>query len=252
VEACLRAGALILERYQGPRKPTSKGPRNPVTNADIDAEEAVLGILRREYPQFGVQAEESGAIASQSDFRWLVDPLDGTRNYVSGIPHFCTAIALVRAQEVVLAVTYDPLRREFYHAVRGEGAFLNGGPISVSGKGAISRCLIGFDMGYSNEEARRALDLVQALWPGMQSIRIMGSSALGLAYAACGRIDLYFHHRLSPWDVAGGLLLVHEARGLAVDRHGRPATPDSESVIASSPRLISRFLKATEGLAWRR
>ena len=196
-------------------------------------------------------------------------------NYASGIPHFAVVVALAWNGEVVLGVTYDPVRGEVFTAEKGVGAYLNDVPISVSSKEEIPECLLGFDMGYVNEKAVMALDMVKSLWPGMQSIRIMGSSALGLAYAACGRVDIYFHHHLAPWDIASGLLLVSEAGGTAVDRHGNPATlfstdiggvvskqdessSDSldisgqKSVIASSPHLVGRFLAATEGLEWRR
>ena len=115
----------------------------------------------------------------------------------------------------------------------------------------MSQVLLGFDLGYADEQAALALDMVRALWPRIVSARLMGSAALGLAYAAAGRVDLYFHHSLSPWDMAAGLLLVREAGGLVVARQGQPAGLHSPSVIASSPELIDRFLQATEGLPWR-
>ena len=106
-------------------------------------------------------------------------------------------------------------------------------------------------MGYSDKAAAEALELIRGLWPGMQTIRVMGSAALGLAYTACGRIDLYFHHHLSPWDLASGILLVSEAGGSVVNKDGDAATTKFQSAIASNPRLVDRFLKATEGMTWR-
>ena len=111
---------------------------------------------------------------------------------------------------------------------------------------------MGMDMGSTDEHALSALEVVRTLWKGTQGVRLMGSSALGLAYAACGRVDLYFHRRLAPWDLASGLLLISEAGGKVVDRLGAPATLESDSVIASSPVLVDTFLGATGGLEWRK
>ena len=241
-----------MGRFHTPKEVSFKGPGNPVTDVDVLAEKAVLRRLKDEYPDFGIISEESEPVATDSGYTWVVDPLDGTRNYASGIPHFAVVVALAWHGEVVVGVTYDPVRDELFTAEKGKGAYLDGAPISVSARDEIPQCLLGFDLGYADEKALRALDMVRALWPGMQSMRLMGSSALGLAYAACGRVDIYFHHHLAPWDIASGLLLGSEAGGGTLDRHGNPAALDSESVISSSPLLLERFLAATEGLEWRK
>ena len=252
IEAARRSGDIILDRFHTQKEISFKGRANVVTDVDVLAEKAALQLLRDEYPDFGILSEESDPIVTGSSYTWVLDPLDGTRNYASGIPHVSVVVALAQNGEVIVGVTYDPLRKEVFTAEKGNGAYLNDMPISVSSREEIPDCLLGFDMGYVDEKAVLALDMVKSLWPGMQSIRVMGSGALGLAYAACGRVDIYFHHRLYPWDVASGLLLLSEAGGRVVDRHGNPATLESESVIASSPHLISRFLAATEGLDWRK
>jgi myo-inositol-1(or 4)-monophosphatase len=122
----------------------------------------------------------------------------------------------------------------------------------VSQHKELADCLLGVDMGYVDEKAVVALKLVQGLWGRFQGMRTMGSSALGLAYVAAGRLDLYIHHHLYPWDIASGLLLVAEAGGLVMDKHGDPATLESQSIIASSPLLVKEFLQVTEGSEWRR
>ena len=250
-DAAHRAGAVIVQRLHTPKEISFKGPSNPVTDVDLKAERAALQLLQYEYPDFGILSEESEPIPTKSGYTWVIDPLDGTRNYVHGLPHVAVVVALALNGAILVGVTYDPIRGEVFSAEAGKGAFLNDAPIRVSAKDEISECLLGFDMGYADQSAGRALDMVRSLWPGLQSIRTMGSSALGLAYAACGRLDIYFHHHLSPWDVASGLLLVSEAGGRTVDRHGNPASLENASVIASSSHLISRFLAATEGLDWR-
>ncbi len=250
-EAARGAGEVILDRFHSEKDISFKGRANVVTDVDLLAEKAALQVLRDEYPDFGILSEESEPVRTSSSYTWVVDPLDGTRNYASGVPHVSVVVALERDGEVVLGVTYDPIREELFTAEKGEGAYLNGGRIYVSQRESLPECLLGFDMGYIGERAVTALDMIKALWPELQGIRIMGSGALGLAYAACGRMDIYFHHRLYPWDVASGLLLVREAGGLVVDRHGNEAKLESESVVASSLHLVNEFLTATEGLDWR-
>ena len=138
-----------------------------------------------------------------------------------------------------------------FHAKKGEGAFLNSDPISVSNKTDLPEALLGYDLGYVDADASKAIELILSLWPNIQGTRILGSAALGLAYAACGRLDLYFHHRLSPWDLASGILLNREANGIVTDKYSIQANLYSESIIASNGDLHSNFIKATDGLAWR-
>lgn len=251
LQAAYLAGPLLRERFLGPKEVTEKSRGNLVTDVDLLVEQQVLALLRAEFPAFRILSEESPAVESDSDYIWIVDPLDGTRNYASGVPHFAFNIALAKAEDVLLGLTYDPVREELFLAIKGRGATLNGRPLSVSRHTDILQCLLGFDMGYSDERARKALQLIQGLWPGMQSIRVLGSAALGLAYAAAGRLDLYFHHNIYPWDITPGLLLVREAGGQVVDRQGRPARVQTDGVIASSHLLLERFLQVTEGSPWR-
>lgn len=250
-EAAWSAGAIIRDKLRHTKKVTFKGRANIVTDVDIMAENAVLEILRGEYPTFSVLSEESEPIETKSEYRWIVDPLDGSRNYASQVPHVAVAIALTRSDHVVLGVIYDPIRDETFTAQYGFGACLNGIPIYVSSNSSMPECLVGFDMGYVDKKGSMALELVGDLWPGIQSIRVMGSGALGLAYAACGRLDIYFHHHLYPWDIAAGLLLVSEAGGCVVDRKGKSAKLQSRSVIASSLPLVESFLALTEETDWR-
>ena len=252
LDAALRAGDVIRDRFDTRKEVAFKGPSNPVTDVDLLAEKAAVEFLREEYPDFGVLSEESEPIVTASPYRWIIDPLDGTRNYVFGIPHVSVVVALAREKEVVIGVTYDPIRGDIFTAEKGNGAHLNATPISVSTKGNLNETLLGMDLGSTDQHALTALEVVRTLWGEVQGVRLMGSAALGLAYAACGKTDLYFHRRLAPWDLASGLLLVSEAGGKVVDRLGDPATLESNSVIASSPVLVDTFLGATEGLEWRK
>ncbi|MYC28570.1 MAG: inositol monophosphatase [Chloroflexi bacterium] len=251
MEAARKAGEIIRERFLTDKEVRFKGRADIVTDVDLAAEKVILELVRSEFPQFSVLSEESDPIETGSPFRWVIDPIDGTRNFAEGIPHFCVVVALARGSEMVAGVTYDPIKEETFSAELGKGAFLNGEPISVSSREQIPNCVLGFDLGYVDQKAATALDMIRELWPGFQTMRLMGSSALGMAYAAAGRIDLYFHHSLSPWDSASGLLLAREAGGNVVDRQGQNADLFTPSIIASSQQLIDRFMEATNGMEWR-
>ena len=251
LEATRTAGEIIRGGWDSDKQITFKGRADIVTDIDVAAEKAVLEILTGAFPDFGILAEESPPVAGASPYRWVVDPLDGTRNYAHSIPHFCTIVALAEGDDIIAGVVYDPVREETFTAARGQGAFLNGDRISVTETVELSRSLLSFDLGYVDEKAALAIDMLRSLWPGMYSVRMMGSAGLGVAYAASGRVDLFFHHSLSPWDIAAGLIITREAGGQIVDRQGNEAGLFSPSVICSSPSLISSFLAATAGLPWR-
>ena len=250
-ECARRAGKVLMERFTGDISISFKGRGNVVTDVDLECERVILELLAEEYPGFGILSEESEPVDTGSPYTWVIDPLDGTRNYSEGIAHFSVVVALAHERRPVAGVTYDPVRDHMFQAELGKGASLDGAPITISDKQELDRCLMGFDMGYVDQDAAKALDMVRSLWPGVEAIRIMGSGALGLAYAAAGQLDIYFHHRLFPWDVASGLLLVTEAGGTVVTRNGEPGSLDSPSVIATSQPLLEQFLAATEGVSWR-
>ena len=251
LEAARAAGKIIRDRFSSEHEVHFKGRSDIVTDVDLAAEKTILELLVAEFPEFSILAEESKPVDGKSPYKWVVDPLDGTRNYAHGIPHFCTIIALAKENHIVAGLTYDPIREEMFTAVEGQGAFLNNTRITASETTKLDRSLLCCDLGYVDKKAGFALDLVRSLWPGMYSVRFMGSSGLGLAYAAAGRVDLYFHHSLMPWDLAGGLVLAQEAGAKVVDRQGNAAALFTPSVIVSSPTLVDEFLRTTEGQPWR-
>ena len=229
----------------------SKGRGNIVTAVDLSVEQTSIAILSREYPDHRILSEETMADTSYQGWLWIVDPVDGTRNYASGIPNFSYNIALCYRSEPVLGLTYDPLRREEFFAVKGGGAYLNERPLQASLKESLQAAVVGVEMGYDDQLGKRLLALLHHLWPGMQSIRIIGSAALAFAYAAAGRFDLFIDPDLSPWDVAPGILLVQEAGGIVTDLSGAPATIYSKSYIAGGPQVHADFARLSATWAWR-
>ena len=251
--AARRAGELAVARFRTDIEISFKGRANVVTDVDLASERIILDHIREEYPDFGILSEESAPVVGTSPYTLVADPIDGTRNFAEGIPHFCVVVAIARGDEVVAGVTYDPVRDEMFAAQKGRGATLNGEPFHVSDRQDIGEAVLGFDLGYNFEQAGKLLQMASGMWPQTQAYRLMGSSALSIAYTACGRIDLYFHHSLSPWDIASGILLAQEAGAQVLDQRTlEPATLFSPGLILSNPTLVNQFLQLTEGAAWRR
>ncbi len=252
VVAARRAGTIILKGYSRAKQVSYKGRANPVTDTDIRAEETLLAILREQFPGHGILSEESGQAAEGPEYQWVVDPLDGTRNFAWGLPLFAVCVALARGEDVLLGVVYDPLRRELFCAAKGGGATLNGRPIHVSDRSTLESAIIATDAGYDDDKAKKALQLVADLWPGIQAPRFLGSAALGMSYVAAGRLDLYFHHSLKPWDLAAPYVIVEEAGGVITTREGKPASYRSGGVIVANPVLQKAFLERANGHPWQR
>jgi len=241
IEAAREAGKIFLAHFHSEKEIKHKGKSNLVTDADILSERLIVEFLEREYPACNILSEESNSTTPVTGYTWIVDPLDGTNNYVFGIPFFCTTIALVKDEDILLGVTYDPLREELFRAEKGQGAYLNDSAIHVSKEGSLQASLVGLDLGYSYEQGSELLDITSKLWGQVHCLRIMGSASLGLAYVACGRVNLYLHRFVYPWDIASGLLLVREAGGEVTDWEGKPAASQDEQIIASNRELHREF-----------
>ena len=244
------ASAVIRGGYGRASLAGVKGRGNVVTETDFEAERIVLATLREHFPGHAVLSEESQASTRSDDWMWVVDPLDGTKNFSQAIPHFAFNLALCFAGRPVLAVTSHPLLRDVFLAVESGGRALSGEPCAVSGAAALAGSVVAIDMGYDAQRGRYQLELARHLWPGMQSLRITGSAALGFAYVACGRWDFYAHSDLQPWDIAAGLLLVREAGGLVRDRDGKEATIYSREAVVANRNVYADFERRAGGLPW--
>ena len=241
--AVMAAAEVAVSRFGRPHKFESKSQGNLVTEADKLAEKTMIDIVRREYPQHDIVSEESEPSLCGSDYTWYFDPIDGTNNYHFGLPFFAITASLTKGDDILLGLVYDPLRRELFWAEKGKGAFLNDSPISVGQRIKLESSLLAFDLGYSVEHRQEVLRVAQSLWVDMHNLRVIGSAALGLAYVAAGRFDLYFHRFLFPWDMTADVLLINEAGGLVTDWEGRPAGVHTSQVIAANQTLHSEFLK---------
>jgi len=249
-----KAGRIIMAAFPGltgvQSEVSVKGRGNFVTETDVAAERATIEILRAEYPDHAVLAEEAGGSGGEKGWLWVVDPLDGTHNFSLGIPHFAFSIALCRDREPVLGLTFAPATGEEYLAQAGRGLTVRGKPAHASRKERVEDGMLGIGLGYDDLRARRVLELAMDLWP-MEGLRDMGSATLGLAYAASGRFDVFVHHSLYPWDVAAGIVLVREGGGVIVDRDGGPVTIDSAGAIAGAPKAVAELVERVKDRPWR-
>ncbi|MFA5398957.1 MAG: inositol monophosphatase family protein [Dehalococcoidia bacterium] len=236
-QAAAEAGKILRQRFGLHNATKVKGKRNLVTEADLLSEQTIIRIINAAFPQHGIMSEEAGSRREGSEYTWIIDPLDGTNNFHFGIPLFCVNIALARRGEVLLGVTFDPMRDETFRAVRGRGAYLNNKRIEVADVADLNDAAVGVDLGYDAERSNDLLETAMKLWPKIHCMRLIGSSSLGMAYVAGGRMSLYFHRSLYPWDSASGLLLVREAGGEVTNYTGRPATIHDREIIAANPRL---------------
>ncbi len=217
-----------------------KGPGNFVSTADLKAERILRQELSKARPDYSFLMEESGASAGKDgEHRWIVDPLDGTTNFLHGLPHFCISIALERAGDIVAGVVYDPIKDELFWGEKGIGSFLNDRRLRVSSRRQLSQALVatGTPYGQRSDGRPRYLRQLDSLMDQVGDIRRMGSAALDLAYVAAGRFDGYWEYGLSAWDIAAGLLLVREAGGYASEPSGEGDPLLSGDILAANDHL---------------
>jgi len=236
-QAVAEAGKILRQRFGRYNAIRVKGRRDLVTEADLLSEKTILQIITAAFPGHGIMSEEAGTRRAGNEYTWIIDPLDGTNNFHFGMPLFCVNIALARRGDVVLGITFDPIRNEIFRAVKGKGAYLNNSRIAVSDVVDLGDAAVGVDLGYDDGRSSELLNMAIGLWTKIHCMRLIGSSSLGMAYVACGRLSLYFHKSLYPWDSASGLLLIREAGGEVTDFTGRRATIKDREIIAANPRL---------------
>lgn len=223
-----------------------KGHNDFASEVDREAEAEVVETLLKAFPDHGVIGEETGQMGNaDSDFQWIVDPLDGTMNYLHGYPHFSVSIAVYEKNRPYQAVVYDPVRQELFTAGKGDGAYLDGKRIRVSGASRLSDALVGYAFPFKKgDDLTGSLNTLKILTENTSGVRREGSAALDLAYIAAGRLDGAWMTGLKPWDIAAGALLVREAGGLINDFQGGDTWMDSGCFIAGTPKVHHALLQA--------
>lgn len=245
VKAARRAGGIINRAAQNLDllHVSRKAHNDFVSEVDGAAEEAIIKVLLDAYPNHSILAEESGA-QGESEYQWIIDPLDGTTNFLHGFPHYSVSIALMHRNIPVQAVVYNPSGNELFTASRGQGAYLNDHRLRVSKRTHLGDCLIGTGFPFrefSHVDAYMAI--FRGIMPRVAGIRRPGSAALDLAYLAAGRYDGFWELGLSPWDIAAGCLLITEAGGLLGDLEGNATYMHSGNLLAGNPKIFAQLLQ---------
>ena len=247
VRAARRAGSVINRAALegGGFEVRAKQRNDFVTKVDHAAEAAIIETVRKAYPDHAVLAEESGATPGQAEYQWIIDPLDGTTNFIHGFPQYCVSIAIRHRGALAHGVIYDPTKNELFTASKGRGAFLNDRRIRVSKCARLGDALVG--TGFPFREVERIELYTRQLKTMMQTAAGVGrprAAALDLAYVACGRLDAFWEMGLSAWDMAAGALMILEAGGLVGDLRGDAGYLDSGEIACATPKVFSALLEA--------
>jgi myo-inositol-1(or 4)-monophosphatase len=241
------AGAEVLKHYFNSKAlkiSNKEGVNNLVTEADHAAEKAIMETIREQFPDHFILSEESGEMATASEYKWIIDPIDGTVNYAHGIPICCVSIGVEQNGKMILGTVYNPLINEFYFAERGKGATLNGETIIVSDKSTVmDSCLVtGFPYTYLDME-NGPLEVFARLIRKGVPVRRLGSAAMDLCWVAAGRFDGFYEHKLSAWDSAAGFLIVEEAGGKVSDFEGTYYSPYQPRIVATNGKIHDELIK---------
>jgi myo-inositol-1(or 4)-monophosphatase len=235
IHAARGAGELLRARMDSIQEVRHKGAVDIVTDVDVESEQQVIAALRAEFPTHVIVGEEGGERpGTDTRFRWVIDPLDGTTNYAHGFPFFCVSIGLEIDRELALGVAYSPCLDELFVAEAGGGATVNDGPIQVSETADLRQALLATGFPYERALFARALRSFEVVSLESQAVRRAGSAVLDLCYVACGRLDGYWEHHVKPWDVAAGALIVREAGGCVTNTDGSVFSIEGGQVLASN------------------
>ena len=248
VAAAQAGGEVILKAHRA-RVPgtltesSTKGMNDYVTEVDRAAEDRIISVIREIYPDHDFQAEETPQEEFRSDYRWIIDPLDGTTNFIHGYPMFAVSVGLAHKGRMKVGVVFDPLRGELFRAETGQGAWLNDVRIQVSQVRRLEEALLttGFPF-KAQQHLHKYLEIFKELFKASSGIRRAGAAALDLAYVAAGRADGFFEMMLSPWDMAAGAVLVTEAGGVVTDFTGGESYMDEGHIVAGHPALVEQIL----------
>ena len=246
VRAARVAGNIIAKGFENrdDLMTQSKGDNDYVTIIDKEAEAAIIEKIKQSYPDHSFVGEEGGIVEGDETYKWVIDPLDGTTNFIKGIPHFAVSIALLHKGRLDVAVIFDPIRGELFTAARGIGSQLNGFRIRASQARDLSNTVLATALPFKDKQSLPDyMTRLQSIFLKCGDVRRGGSAALDLAYVAAGRVDGYWERGIKPWDIAAGELLVREAGGLVTDFSGGNDPMHSGEIVAGSPKVVQALVK---------
>lgn len=243
-EIAKEAGQLLMGYFRRRVKIEYKGDADLVTEADRKSEALIRARIRERWPAHDVLGEEAGLVDTGSEYRWYVDPLDGTTNFAHGYPVFCVSMALEYRGERIAGVVYDPTREELFVAEKGRGAFLNGVPMHVSAIADLAECLVATGFPSHKRHKNPNIHFYHEITLRTHGVRRAGSAALDLCYVACGRYDAFWEFNLNPWDTAAGVLIAQEAGGKVTNFDGGPFNIDSRQTLATNGLVHESLMEA--------
>jgi len=235
-ESARAAGGLLRSHFGRPLQVDENLAHDIKLDLDKRSQSLIESLILARFPNHAIYGEEGIRGDQDSEFQWVLDPIDGTVNFFYSVPHFAISIALRRAGEIIVGVIYDPMRDELWSVVRGGSPTLNGRPIAVSGRTDLAEAIVSIGVSKSIDSINSSLPLFETMVRRAKKCRMMGSASLDIAYVACGRLDAYIEGAVSLWDVAAGILLV-EAAGGTVNLTPHPAQPDKFSIVATSGKI---------------
>jgi myo-inositol-1(or 4)-monophosphatase len=243
VDLSKQAGAYIQSQLGETLLVEHKGRIDLVTHADKVSQKMIIENIEKKFPGHAVIAEEGYDKTGKEGYVWYIDPIDGTTNFVHGVPVFCVSIALYKAGLPMVGVCYNPAIKEIFYAEKGRGAFLNGKRIKVSTTKKMIDALVATGFPYKNENMKKVIDCLYNVISGVQGIRRFGSAALDLCYVACGRFDAFWEMELKPWDMAAGVLILEEAGGMITSMDGNEFDLKNGNIAASNKIIHNKFLQ---------
>lgn len=245
IEAALSGGKAVMEEIDSMEVTTKEGINNFVTNCDLASQEAIISLIKNEYPNDQILSEETDTEiddVNRIENLWVIDPIDGTNNLIYRRNRSCISVAFARNGEVLVGAVYDPFNKELYFAENGKGAFLNGRRLTIHNQSNLTEAVVSTDPAYDSQTIRQHLELLLRIPETPPRILLRGSSVLSICEIASERTHLFFHVKLQPWDTAAATLIVRESGGVVLDFDGNPATLSSKSIIASNEKLSEKFL----------
>lgn len=245
VQICKNAGNILKEHFGKDLERIEKINAGFVTKADLESEEYLTSEILKTFPGSSILSEEMGKKTEDGKYRWIIDPLDGTTNFASGIPFFAISIAVEEDNELKYAAVHNPILNELFYAEKNRGVFLDEHKVSISNKSDFSKAVFSTgDYYYRGSDFEKSMDIVKDVYQKCRVVRISGSVALALAYTACSKFDGFWQESINYWDIAAGLLMIKEAGGTFSTLNGKTKRPDElDSLITSNQKLHEEFLK---------
>ncbi len=243
IKAAKLAGEKLEYYFETILEHEEKDDKSFVTKADTEADQIIIDLIKKNFPEHQILTEENGVIGGEAEYLWVIDPLDGTLNFTRGLPMFSTSIAVVKENEPVVAVVYNPITNSLFTAEKGKGAFWNGEKIQVSEINSVEEAIVSMGRARDSDNKEKTLGIYNKFYPKLKSQRVLGSAALELAWVASGRLEGFVSVGLKKWDCFAGILLITESGGKVTDFVGKNWTSEETHFIASNGRVHDKLIE---------